>query len=323
MFEVILSRKRQEADGIFSFRLENPDGAPLPVFEAGAHIDVRITEGLIRQYSLCNRPGAPDHYLIGVLDDPASRGGSQTLCRNIDEGQRLYISPPRNLFPLNADPATVPAPASILLLAGGIGITPILAMAEQLAAQERRFELHYCTRNRAKTAFFERIAQSPFSGHAQFHFDEGEQAQRFDVNAVLASAAKDAHLYLCGPAGFIEHVLGAARNLGWTEDRLHREYFAAPQAAAGPDAAFEIEIASTGEIVQVAAGESTVKALARHGVEIPMSCEQGVCGTCLTGVLAGVPEHRDSFLNMAERAANNQFLPCCSRARSQRLTLDL
>jgi len=333
MYEVVLTRKQREAEGIFSFRLERPDGGALPAFEAGAHIDVTIDttdEGppggapgrqlirqLIRQYSLCNPPraGAADHYLIGVLDDPASRGGSRTLCRQLEEGRRLRISAPRNLF------ALAPEPAPALLVAGGIGITPILAMAEALAAAGRDYRLHYCARRRSQAAFLSRLAAPPHAARSQLHFDD---EQPFDAAAALAGAPAGAHLYVCGPAGFMDHLATTALALGWDANRLHREHFgAAPATTPAGDQPFEIEIASTGARIPVAADESVTQALARAGIDIPTSCEQGVCGTCLTRVLAGQPDHRDQFLTAEERAAADHFLPCCSRAQGPLLKLDL
>jgi vanillate monooxygenase ferredoxin subunit len=314
---VRVERKWQEAERIFGFELADPGGAPLPSFSAGSHIDVHVPGGLVRQYSLC-RPASEDgHYEIAIQHEINSRGGSATLCANIQRGDLLEISDPRNHFPLE------PAEHS-LLLAGGIGITPLLCMAQRLSAQAASFELHYCTQSRARTAYLERIAAAPFSDKASFHFDDGEAAQRLDLSRVLGAASAGKHVYICGPAGFLEFVREQARQQGWASANVHFEYFSPPaQPQQTASDRFTVVIASSGLEVNVAEDEPVTVALARVGIEIPQSCEVGVCGTCLTRVLEGIPDHRDYFLSDAERATNKQFLPCCSRAKTPRLVLDL
>jgi vanillate O-demethylase ferredoxin subunit len=195
-------------------------------------------------------------------------------------------------------------------------------MAERLAHAGADFELHYCARSAQHAAFLERLRQAPFAGRVHCHFDDGDRG-RLDVPALLAGEPNDARLYTCGPSGFMQYVLDSARNLGWEEARLHREYFSAEAAPDSPAGSFEVQLASSGQVLQVDAGQNVVEVLRSVGVEIPVSCEQGICGTCLTRVLDGVPEHRDLFLTEEEQAANDQFTPCCSRARSARLVLDL
>ncbi|WP_151448647.1 PDR/VanB family oxidoreductase [Lacisediminimonas profundi] len=313
---VKVSRKSREAEDIFSYELVSADGSPLPAFTAGAHIDVQVRPGLIRQYSLCNDPGERHRYVIGVLRDPASRGGSVAIHAGIGEGDIIEVSEPRNLFPLMSARKT-------LLFAGGIGVTPLLSMTEQLSKTGSDFSLHYCTRSIERTAFRDRIAASRFADQVHFHLDDGAAAQRLDLQALLGHPDADTNLYVCGPAGFIEYVTGTARTLGWPARCLHVEYFtAAPQDASGDDG-FEVRIASSGEVIAVAPGQSVVAALGEHGIEIPLSCEQGFCGTCLTGVLEGTPDHRDIFLTDEERSRNDQFTPCCSRSRTRMLVLDL
>jgi len=316
IFEVRVVRKVREADAICSYELVRADGAPLPPFEAGAHIDVHLDGGLVRQYSLCNAPGETQRYQIGVLRDPDSRGGSRAMHEEIDTGATLRISAPRNHFPLVAAERT-------LLLAGGIGVTPMLAMAEALAAADADFTLHYCARSPGRAAFRERIAASRFGARVHFHYDDGAPAQRLDLARVLAAPGVGTHLYVCGPQGFIDHVLERARQLGWSSAQLHVEYFGAAPVDSSADRAFDVRLASSNALVRVAAGQTVLEALAQHGVRVPYSCAQGVCGTCLTRVLAGEPEHRDLYLTEDEQAANDQFLPCCSRARSPLLVLDL
>jgi vanillate O-demethylase ferredoxin subunit len=313
LLQVRVERRDQEAEDICSYELVSEDGAPLPAFSAGAHIDVHVAPGLVRQYSLCNPPHERHRYLIGVLRDPASRGGSRAMHDDIQAGDRLAISAPRNHFPL-AD-----APRS-LLLAGGIGVTPILAMAETLAARGAQFEMHYCTRAPERTAFLQRILNSPFAARVHFHHDS---AHKLDLPALLAGLDRGTHIYFCGPAGFISHVQATAAALDWPESQLHLEYFGATVAATEGEQPFEVKLASSGKCYTIPAGSTVLSVLTDAGVFIPASCEQGVCGTCLTRVLDGVPEHRDLYLTEAEQAANDQFTPCCSRSRSATLLLDL
>jgi vanillate O-demethylase ferredoxin subunit len=314
---VRVTRKTTEAEDICTFELESTDGSPLPSFSAGSHVDVQLPSGLTRQYSLCNDPAESHRYLIGVLRDAASRGGSAAMHAQVHEGSLLQISPPKNHFALAHQ-----APHH-LLLAGGIGVTPILCMAERLAATGAGFEMHYATRSRARTAFFERIARAPFSDRVHFHFDDGAPAQKLDIAALLAAQPTGTHLYVCGPQGLMDAVLGAARAGGWDEPRLHYEFFGADVTARAGDGAFEVQLASSGRLIAVPGEQSVLAALADAGVIVPSSCEQGVCGTCLTRVIDGVPDHRDQYLLPEEQAANDQFLPCCSRAKSARLVLDL
>lgn len=322
LLSVMVTRKTVEALDICSFELAAADGGALPAFSAGAHVGVLLPGGLSRQYSLCNDPAESHLYQLGVLRDAASRGGSATMHDQVQVDDLLQISPPKNHF------ALAPGATRSLLLAGGIGITPLLCMAERLAHTGAAFELHHCSRSLARTAFVERIRRSSFAAQAFWHLDDGDAAQRLDLAALLGTAqqprpADGVHLYVCGPKGFMDAVLGGARAAGWPEDQLHCEFFGAAPAAADGDAAFEVQLASSGRVVVVPAGQSVVQALAGAGVEVLTSCEQGVCGTCLTRVLAGQPEHRDQYLTPEEQALGDQFLPCCSRSCSPRLVLDL
>ncbi|QCP54091.1 oxidoreductase [Trinickia violacea] len=313
--QVRIARKFPVAIDICAFELARPDGAALPAFSAGAHIDVQLGGGIVRQYSLCNRPGETHRYLIAVLRDANSRGGSLAM-HALEEGGVLDIGEPKNHFPLSA------TAGHSLLLAGGIGVTPILCMAEALAQAGASFEMHYCTRNAARTAFRDRLADARFADRVHLYFDDARDDARLDLDALLAKPAPDTHLYVCGPSGFIGAVIEAAKAAGWDDARVHREFFAAaPQE--GSHGAFQIKLSSNGRVIDVAHDESAASALVAAGIDLPTSCEQGVCGTCLTRVLAGEPEHRDCYLTDEERAANDQFLPCCSRSRSPVLVLDL
>jgi vanillate O-demethylase ferredoxin subunit len=314
---VRVARKHTEALDICSLDLVAEPGHSLPAFSAGAHIDVALPNGLVRQYSLCNPPSETGRYQIAVLRDAASRGGSLAVHDAVAEGSTLHISAPKNHFPLATEAA------HHLLLAGGIGITPLLAMAEHLSSQGGCFVLHHCIRSRDRTPFLERVAASAFARHTHHHFDDGDAAQKLDIAATLQRAPAGTHLYVCGPQGFMDAVLNAGRAAGWPEERLHREYFAGAPVDHANDGSFELEIASSGRVIPVRADQSALAALLAAGIDVPMSCEQGVCGTCLTRVKAGTPDHRDQYLTPEEQAANDQFLPCCSRASSARLVLDL
>lgn len=317
LIEVRVARKIVEADGIASFELVRPDGAALPAFEPGAHLDVHVPGGLVRQYSLCNPANETHRYQIAVLRDPVSRGGSEAMHDQLNDGDSITISAPRNHFPLHTD---VP---HTLLMGGGIGITPMLCMAEHLARAGGSFELHYCTRSPSRTAFHDVLRNGPFADKVHFHFDDGAAEQKLDIAAKLASCSPVTHLYVCGPKGFMDAVLGKARELGWPESRIHFEYFGAEVVHKADDGSFEVELASSGKVVTVGAEESIAAALAAAGVEVPLSCEQGVCGTCLTRVISGTPDHRDMYLTPAEQEQNDQILVCCSRSKSARLVLDL
>ena len=320
--QVRVAAKTVEALDIVTLELVAVDGKPLPAFSAGSHVDVLLPDGkggagITRQYSLCNDPSEAHRYQIAVLRDPATRGGSQAVHDRVNVGDVLQISAPKNHFSLAHDAK------KHLLLAGGIGVTPILCMAERLAQTGGNFEMHYATRTPERTAFQARIAASNFAQRVQFHFDSGDAAQKLDLQALLTKPEQGTHLYVCGPKGFMDAVLGSARAQGWPESQLHYEFFGAAVAVSDSDAGFEVKLASSGRIIQIAKDKTVTKALAEAGVEILMSCEQGVCGTCLTRVLEGTPDHKDQYLTPEEQAANDQFLPCCSRSKTPMLVLDL
>ncbi len=317
MIEVVVTSKTVAAEEIVALELAGVDNSALPAFEAGAHIDVHLPGGLVRQYSLCNPPGERDRYLIGVLKDPASRGGSLALHDQVSVNDRLQISEPRNLFPLAAE-----AKRS-LLFAGGIGITPLLSMAYTLDAGGADFELHYSGHSRERMAFVEQIMSSPFAGRTSLHISDANPPQRLDADPLLANPQAGTHLYVCGPVRFMDYVLQRAAAHGWPAGQLHREYFAAEAADHSADGRFEIEIGSSGQVIEVPADRSPLQVLEDAGFDIPVACEEGLCGTCLTRVLKGEPDHRDLFMTAEERARNDQFTPCCSRSKSKRLVLDL
>ncbi len=317
MINVQIASKTQETADICLLELARPDGSALPAFSAGAHIDVHLPGGVIRQYSLCNHPGESHRYQIAVLRDPESRGGSIMIHDQLNEGDDITISEPRNLFPLEHDAV------KHLLIAGGIGITPILCMAERLSHMDREFELHYCTRTPEETAFRQRILDSDFNTRVRFHHSRQDNGKRLDAEALLAKPDAGTHLYVCGPNPFMEHVLETARKHGWSEAQLHREYFAAEAISHDSDTAFEVQLASSGAIIEIPADRTVLEVLLEHDIDLPFACEEGVCGTCATRLLEGEPDHRDVFMTPEEHAANEEFAACCSRARSKRLVLDI
>ncbi len=309
-------KKAVEAEGICSFELAAPPGQELPDFAAGAHIDVHLAPGLVRQYSLCNDPAERHRWRIAVLREAASRGGSAGMHERVRVGDMLRVSVPRNLFGL------LPAGPS-LLMAGGIGVTPLLSMARALHRQGRDFQMHYSARSAGRMAFRPEIEAATFAHRVRFHVDDGDASQKLDAEAVLRNASTDTHLYVCGPGGFMEHVLGTARRLGWPDSRLHREYFAAGPVDTSADGAFEVRLVRSGKRCLVPADKTVLEVLLGQGIDVPSSCEAGVCGTCLTRVFEGMPDHRDTVLTDDERRANDQFTPCCSRSLTPILVLDL
>ena len=317
MLEVYVSRKISEADGVCSFELLAANGAELPAFSAGAHVDVHVAPGLTRQYSLCNAPHERGRYVIAVLNEPESRGGSKSMHADVMEGSKLSIGSPRNLFDLDL------SGERYVLFAGGIGITPILAMAHTLIAAGKHFELHYCGRSIERLAFLGVLNESPFANHLQIHVDNGPSEQRLDAAQILANPADGDQLYVCGPSGFMSHIQSTAKASGWSDQQINREDFSAPPQVLEGDRPFEIELSRSGRVIEVPAQKTVLEVLLEHDVEIESSCEQGICGSCVTRVLAGEPDHRDQYMSASEHARNDCFTPCCSRSNSPRLVLDL
>jgi vanillate O-demethylase ferredoxin subunit len=279
---------------------------------------VEVRNGLVRQYSLCNDPLERHRYVIAVLRESASRGGSTFLHDEVHEGGSFRIRAPLNHFPLHGEATRT------VLFAGGIGITPLLCMCERLAHAGKAFDLHYCVRSFDRAAFRDRLEGGKLGGRVLLHLDDGPDAQKLDVAKSLGSYTEGAHAYVCGPSGFIDWVLGSARQAGWPDHALHREYFTAPPQPEGEEnTSFIVRLASSGQELEVPPQRSVMQVLADAGVELPSSCEQGTCGSCLTRVLEGIPDHRDVYLTDEERAANDQFTPCVSRSCTPLLVLDI
>ncbi|MCX2525364.1 PDR/VanB family oxidoreductase [Larsenimonas rhizosphaerae] len=312
-----IDERIDEPGNIARLRLRAPDGAPLPPFTAGAHLDIHIHDAevdLWRQYSLCSDPAETGFYEIGVLRDPNSRGGSETLHRIVRTGGTLEVEGPRNHFPLNEA-----APQS-LLFGGGIGVTPMIAMARRLRTLGQDFTLHYCTRSQDATAFRDAVADAGLADAVVYHHDD-DPATRLDLDAVLAEACAGANIYVCGPQGFMDWVIGRAGACGIDDDRIHKEFFSADVDVSGE--AFEVVAERSGLTVSVGAEDTIARALARAGIAVEVKCEEGVCGTCVTDVLDGEIDHRDHFLTDEEREDGDQMCVCCSRAKGNRLVLDI
>ena len=311
-----VARKHIEALDVCRIELVDPRGALLPAFTAGAHIEVRVRDGLTRQYSLCNGPHERHRYVICVLRQPGSRGGSDALHDEVSDGSVLQVTPPRNNFPL------APSASRSLLIAGGIGVTPIFCMAQALASSGADFTMHYCTRSPQHTALMDRIRSASFAERVRFHFSS-EPGSRLSLDTVLAQHDHDTHIYVCGPYAFMQDMLAMARQRGWPESHLHSEAFAGQVYSGDDDRAFDVKLAGSGLVVHVAPRQSVVAALAGCGVHLPSSCNEGVCGTCVVRVIEGEPEHRDGCLSQEAREQNAHFVPCVSRSRSPMLLLDL
>jgi len=304
------------AEDVLGFELVDPNERDLPRFTAGAHVAVRVAPGLLRDYSLWNDPAERRRYCIAVLKDKDGHG-SNRLHEQARAGDLLEVSWPRNFFPL------VEEAEQHWLIAGGIGITPIIAMIAELKRRRADFHLYYCSRAPERTAFREDLSLLAAMGKATFHYDSGDPAKGLDVVSLLKEPPPGTHLYYCGPAGLMDAV--ARATIHWPPRTVHSEYFKGPAAAipemVGEDLPFRVRLAKRGGDYEVRANESIATALRRQGVQVDTSCELGYCGTCLTRYIAGEPDFRDQILNPADR--QKFVLTCCTRAKSEVLELDL
>ncbi|GHT83816.1 vanillate monooxygenase oxidoreductase subunit [Betaproteobacteria bacterium] len=312
LIKAVIKKRALEGGCVALLELARADGAPLPPFDAGAHVDLHITPDITRQYSLCGDPAQHASYHLGILNDPKSRGGSAAVFDSFHEGREVVISAPRNLFPLDPDAHQT------LLIGGGIGVTPMIAMAYALHAQGKDFALHYCGHARATSAFIPELQAAPFAARVHMHFSD---EARIDLPATLGQGHSGLHVYTCGPVGFMDKVIETAKQQGYADANIHKEYFQAEVDNSG--ASFEIVTAKSGKTLEVKAGESILNVLGAAGIAMKKSCEQGVCGACMVDVLEGEPEHRDKYLTDDEKADNTLIVTCCSRAKSKRLVLDI
>lgn len=306
---------RFEAEDIISVELRPVAGAVFPAFAAGSHIDLHLPNGMSRSYSLCNPAGETHRYQVGVLKDKASRGGSRCVHEQLRVGMKLDISVPRNNFALHEDAAHT------VLVAGGIGVTPLLCMGRRLQQLGRSFEVLYFARSRQSAAFQEEIAALGVPVH--WHFDT-EAGGPPDLKALLGTRKlTGTHYYACGPAVMLDNFVATCESLGYAN--AHIERFSAVEVAASSDARsnYTVELKRSGRVIQISTAESLLKQLLAAKVDVDHSCEEGICGACETKVLEGVPDHRDSVLSPAEHATNKMMMVCVSGCKSERLVLDL
>jgi len=317
LFEVVVSAADDAAEAIRRLELRPSAGGDLPAFTAGAHVDVATEGGVLRQYSLANDPAERGRYVIAVQREDRGRGGSRWLHDAVRIGDRLRIGSPRNNFPLDE------AAGRHLLIGGGIGITPLMAMIHRLRAIGAHWRLVYCTRNPARTAFARELGDPALAERVLIHHDQGLPERAFDFAPMLRAARPHSHLYCCGPAPLMAAVRAAA--VDWPSERLHFEAFAAePAAVPGGDGAFTLRIASSGRELLVPAGKSALSVLEEAGFDIPFSCEEGICGSCVTGVLEGAIDHRDFVLSEREQRDGRMMMLCVSRGLpGATVTLDL
>ncbi|WP_235023153.1 PDR/VanB family oxidoreductase [Caballeronia glebae] len=306
--------KREIAEDIFLFELRAGDGGTLPPFTAGAHLLVKTPAGIARRYSLCNDPAQRDRYVIAVKRDAAGGGGSLSMAHDVQVGTTLEVSSPLNYFPLSGDASRY------LLIAGGIGITPMRAMMAEIAARGAHFDVIYCTRSPESTAFLDELNASEFASRVRVHHDFGERAQSLPLAPLVAERVGDTHIYCCGPRPLMQAVRDAASH--WPSSAVHFEDFgtSAHDNASG-DKAFTVRLAKSGGCVNVAPGETILDALRANGIDTPSSCEAGTCGSCRTRLLGGEADHRDFVLDEDEQTS--EIMICVSRACSNELVLDI
>ena len=306
---------RYESAAIRSIELRRPDGGILPAVQPGAHIAVQLPDGDFRSYSLTNPDSYPRAYVVGVNRDPNSRGGSLYMCETLKVGHPITIRPPFNNFPLHEDAAQT------VLFAGGIGITPILAMIRRLEALQKPWTLHYAARGRAHAAFAEELEsyQSASPDRVHFHYDDERDGTYLDLVAMCAAYPEDTHFYCCGPSPMIAAFSAAL--VARPEDHVHVEHFSGTAAVA--ERSFQLVLNRSKRELKVCEGETIMQVMIDNGLFVKSSCREGVCGTCETRVLEGIPDHHDQILSARERASNKSMMICCSGAKSDRLVLDL
>ena len=299
------------AAGIRLFELRAPSGGELPQFTAGSHLSLRVPNGMIRKYSLCNDPAERDRYVITVLREPNGRGGSLSLVDQAKDGDEIMTGAPRNDFPL------VVSPAGYTFIAGGIGITPIMSMIRHLKSSGGpKFKLYYCTRSKDVTAFREELSGPEFRGQVTIHHDGGKLEKALDLWPVLENPK--GHVYCCGPRGLMDSVRDMTGH--WNTSAVHFEAFSEAEAHKPADTAFQVDLKQSGAVVKVAADKTILESIRAAGYEAPSSCESGTCGTCKTRLLEGEADHRDLVLLDHERADN--IMICVSRAKTPRLVID-
>ncbi len=306
------------SDDAVLLRLDSADpDMPLHRFPAGAHVDLHVRPGLVRQYSLVGAPGADDHYLVCVQREPDGRGGSLAVHDDLQTGTQLEVSAPRSTFEL------VPSASSALLIGGGIGLTPLVSMAEHLHREEMEFDFHVYARNASALPLHEDLQTRPWAHRIQRHFSDDGDSFRSIAPPALASPTSEGAVYICGPTGFIDLARSRAITAGWPLERIVSERFAPGDSLSGAGTAFDVIAASTGERMTVGANETIADVLESRGYETYRSCAQGYCGSCVATVRSGIPDHRDDFQTDAQRAANGHINICVSRSLTPILELDI
>ena len=312
MMPLRVTRNQTIADGIHLFEFRDPAGGPLPEFSAGAHIAIRTPSGLLRKYSLCNDPVERDRYQVAVKREVNGRGGSCNLIDNVMAGDELMVAAPVNDFKLP------PRAQDFVFIAGGIGITPIMAMIRQVRAEGKRFRLFYCTRSPETTAFIDELSAPEFAGLVTIHHDRGDPNCSLDLKPILAERRNREHLYCCGPRPLMEVVRNMTDH--WSSTAVHFEAFSEAETHKAGDKPFRVRLARSGKMVEVPVTETILEVLRENGLEVPSSCETGTCGTCRTKMLAGEADHRD--LVLAEHERSEHIMICVSRAHSDEITID-
>lgn len=316
---VIVDAMARQGKNNLALRLVSENNLPLPEWQAGAHIDLHLANGIIRQYSLTGSPNRRDRYLLCVAKESASRGGSRYIHETLRPGQKLTISTPRNVFPL------IQA-RNAILVAAGIGITPLYAMAEQLEHAKTPFVLHYYTKDQESAAFVSQLTRKFEHGDCKIWHSLDGHSPRKHIPAELHAVHEDQHLYLCGPDGFMAHLRETALAAGWQLENIHTEAFV-PEAVAvqkGENDEFIVTLASSGKSWSIPADKTIAQELMNNGVSVPLSCEMGICGACLTRVIEGTVDHRDTVQSDAEKSAEEQYIAlCCSRSLSRNLLIEL
>lgn len=311
-----VSDVQAEARDVLLVELRDPQGAPLPAFEPGAHLEISLPNGMVRHYSITNDSRERERYVVGVGRAPNGRGGSTFVHQALRCGITLNTSAPRNNFRLRTDAR------SYLFVAGGIGITPIMTMIQWCIANQRHWRLVYAVRSPQRAAFYE--ALSAHGESVRFHFDSQFGREGLDVRQMLTDVQDGEHIYCCGPNGLMEAIRTHAGHL--PAENLHFEYFAAPMPVADvadSAGAFDIDLRKSGRSFHVPPDKSILDVLNAHGISVPSSCREGLCRTCETAVFEGEVEHLDYALSQEERDAGRSMIICVSRARSARLVLDL
>ncbi|MDO9402953.1 MAG: PDR/VanB family oxidoreductase [Polaromonas sp.] len=315
MTAMTVRHKRKVADDIFLFELAPPAGQQVMPFNAGSHVVIVTPSGLTRRYSLCNSPAQTDAYVVAIKRDAKGLGGSISMADRLHEGDTVSVSRPENYFAV--DPAT----RSALLIAGGIGITPILAMVHELTAQGIAFRVIYCSRSPETTAFAEELSVEGLVDRVRLHHDHGDVQKSLDLKPLLADHAEGEHLYCCGPRPLMAAVRDLSRH--WPSGTVHFEDFGTsePVTPPGADRAFTVKLARKGITVPVPVGTTILEALRGCGIAVPSSCESGTCGSCRTGLLSGEADHRDFVLD--EDEYDREIMICVSRAKTAELELDI